>query len=86
MNHGNNHATPPTPNYATMTSVNEDATASALTREDSDNGKNKFKKHEQTICPPPSLTHNGTTRPYYLFPLFVLLNIATMADRAIIPG
>lgn len=28
----------------------------------------------------------GTTRPYYLFPLFLLINIITMADRAIIPG
>src|SRR6056300_1888871 len=27
-----------------------------------------------------------TTRPYYLFPLFILINIITMADRAIIPG
>ncbi len=32
--------------------------------------------------------HNdqGSTRPFYLFPLFLLINIVTMADRAIIPG
>ena len=39
---------------------------------------------------PPKLPtfHNdqGSTRPFYLFPLFLLINIVTMADRAIIPG
>jgi len=33
-----------------------------------------------------SSSGNCTTRPYYLFPLFILINIITMADRAIIPG
>lgn len=85
MNQNGNGAQPP--NYATMTS--NTSQSQQLIREDSDNGKNKQFTSSGThkiICPPPSFNKNGTTRPYYLFPLFVLLNVATMADRAIIPG
>jgi hypothetical protein len=41
-----------------------------------------------TSCPLPPTFYNeqGTTRPFYLFPLFLFINIITMADRAIIPG
>lgn len=35
---------------------------------------------------PTFYNEQGTTRPFYLFPLFLLINIITMADRAIIPG
>ena len=35
---------------------------------------------------PTFYNEHGTTRPFYLFPLFLLINIITMADRAIIPG
>jgi MFS family permease len=72
-------------NYSTMTS---ELNYSNHSDDGSDNGKNKQSTSALSkICPPPSFyDHSGTTRPYYLFPLFVLLNIATMADRAIIPG
>lgn len=49
----------------------------------------------RSACPPPSfhaavpIPGGGSataTRPYYLFPLFVLINVATMTDRSIIAG
>ncbi|KAL7554212.1 hypothetical protein ACHAWF_017634 [Thalassiosira exigua] len=65
--------------------------------DDSENGKKDSKRRRRgcpstvslaPVCPPPSLVDPGTdsTRPYYLFPLFLLVNIATMTDRSIIAG
>ena len=54
--------------------------------DDSDNGKEKYVN--SNICPPPSFNDPTTssTRPYYLFPLFFLINIITMTDRSIVAG
>ena len=58
--------------------------------DDSDNGKDKSKHSNKNdiICPPPSFNDSKTslTRPYYLFPLFFLINIITMTDRSIVAG
>ncbi|KAL9180586.1 hypothetical protein ACHAXT_011039 [Thalassiosira profunda] len=67
---------------------------------DSQNGKDKHSRQRcpchpscnstscAPVCPPPSFNDPDTrsTRPYYLFPLFLLINIATMSDRSIIAG
>jgi len=56
---------------------------------DASSDNSKKQKHESTArrCSPPTFYNDqGTTRPFYLFPLFLLINIITMADRAIIPG
>ena len=63
--------------------------AGGTSDDDSDNGKYKSNiRHRSAICPPPSFNDpsTGSTRPFYLFPLFLLINIATMTDRSIIAG
>ena len=52
----------------------------------SDDKEIMYHHHSNISAPPTFYNSKGTTRPFYLFPLFLLINIITMADRAIIPG
>ena len=53
---------------------------------DSKQMKKARQKRRRRRLLPTFYNEHGTTRPFYLFPLFLLINIITMADRAIIPG
>ena len=82
---------PPTSSLSPLVSSNGVSSSTATDNDaDSHNGKDKMANRSfwKGICPPPSFNYNNnnTTRPYYLFPLFFLINIATMTDRSIIAG
>ena len=77
-------ATPPSSPPASPASPLNDADAD----DDANNGKDK-RAGCVAVCPPPSFNDpgsGGNTRPFYLFPLFLVINVATMTDRSIIAG
>lgn len=53
-----------------------------------DRGMSAIASCKRMCCPPQSFNYpsTGNTRPAYLFPLFVLINIATFTDRSIVAG
>ena len=71
---------------AMSTPLSRSAQVSPLITDDESDYNDEHEKNNHFTCLSFNDPITGSTRPAYIFPLFVIINISTMVDRSIILG